>query len=162
MSAVSAMLECPSMSWTTFRPAPAAGLCQAGRAVPEIMQADRRQACSLGEPPEVPGQPVRGHRVTVQAGEHIAAVTVASARPGLLGLLAGPVRPQGRHRGAIQRDDPLAAGRLERAQHDMAAVLLQLPGDDRSGSVEVDVAPAQAAGLTAAAVRCGSGRSISS
>ena len=65
------------------------------------MQADRRQACGSRELPEVAGQPVGGHWVAVEAGDHVAAVMVSISEPDPFGLLACLVSPQGCHRGAI-------------------------------------------------------------
>jgi hypothetical protein len=52
-----------------------------------------------------------------------------------LGLLGGAVRAQGSDTGAIQGDDALTVGGLRRAQHNVAVVLLQLPGDDGGACV---------------------------
>src|SRR5260370_6556239 len=76
------MLECPSMSWTTFGSAPAAKLVEAGGTVAEVVQADRRQAAGVVELAEVARQPVRRHGVAVGPGEHVAAVEVVFAGGG--------------------------------------------------------------------------------
>jgi len=112
--------------------------------------AGRRQARGVGMLTEVAGQAVGCQRVTMEARQHVPAVVVAITGLCALQPLEGDVCPQDRDGGAVQGDDPLAVGCLRRAHRDVPVVLLQLSGDDCRGRVQVDVAPAQPAGIAAA------------
>src|ERR1039457_5812013 len=116
------MLACPSMSWMTFSSAPAA---RARPAAPCLRSSspDRRQPRLSGQPPESPGQPVGGHRVTAEAGEHVPAVAVALPRLIALSLLRYAVRAQHRHCRVVQGDDPLAVPGLGQFTGSFDAVL---------------------------------------
>ena len=79
---------------TVYWQAPAGGGSAAGAGVVELA--------------EVARQPVRRHPVTIEPGEHIAAVEVIFAGRGALGQLACEVGMQGSDGGAVQVEDPLA------------------------------------------------------
>jgi hypothetical protein len=124
-------------------------LGEGGRAVPQVVQPYRRQPGFVRQAAEGSREPVRGHRVAVEAGEHVPAVVVAVAERGALGLLGCFVGAQRCDGGPVQGDGSLAAGGLRRAQHQAAVILLQLAGDDRGRAVQVDIGPAQPGGLAA-------------
>jgi len=124
------------------------GQGEGGGAVAQVVEPDRGQPGGLGEGAEVAGEPVGGERVTAQAGEDVAAVMVTRLLP--LGVLAGAVGAQRGHGGVVQGDDAGAVAGLGRAGDHVPVVLLKLLGDDGDAVVEVDVAPAQPAGLAAA------------
>jgi hypothetical protein len=141
VSAVSTMLEWPSISCTVRMSTPAAN--RRGSAVPKVMKPHRRQARPGRECLEDAGQPVGGHRVAVQAGEHVPAGLVAGPEAGGLGELPALVRAQRRDRGVLQGDHPDAVRGLGRADGQLPVVLLQLLADHRHLAVQVHVAPAQ-------------------
>jgi hypothetical protein len=97
----------------------ARGQRQGGRAVPQVMQPDRRQARLCGELAESAGQPVGGHRSPVEVGEHEPAGPVSQPVGGSLGLLSLPASAQRGHRIEIPR--------LDRHPH---IVAIREPGSD--------------------------------
>jgi hypothetical protein len=86
----------------------------------------------------------------METRQHVSAVVIAITGLGALQLLEDDMCPWNRDGCAVRRDDPLAVGCLRRAQRHVPAELLQVPGDDCRGGVQVDIAPAKPAGFTAA------------